>query len=462
MAKRTSAYICNSCGAQSPKWQGRCPDCGEWNSFSEERLKTALPNEQNGRRKSLAEEGVKASSPQLVCDIEVEHLVRVQSGIGEFDRVLGGGVVPGSLTLIGGEPGIGKSTLSLQASGEFAKAGASVLYVSGEESASQIKMRAERLGITSEKLYIYAENDCERIIAEIKRLTPFLVVIDSIQTVYSPLLQSIPGSIGQVRDAASQFMYLAKATGTSILLIGHVNKEGSLAGPKVLEHIVDTVLSFEGERGNTFRIVRAIKNRFGSTNELGIFEMQQDGICEVLNPSELFISGVSENVSGYALTVTVEGTRPFLIEVQALVSNFSGFGSPRRMANGIEQNRLAIIIAILEKRAGMQLATQDVYLNVSGGVKLSETAVDLAVAAAMISSIRSIPLPASSIFIGEVGLAGEVRGVSQTEQRLKEATKLGYTNAIIPKQAGKKKPAFPKGIQIIEVADIEALIEEIC
>ncbi len=458
MAKRNSAYICNSCGAQSPKWQGRCPDCGEWNSFSEERLPLSASQDKDGRRRSLAEEGVKSPSPQPVSDIEVEHIIRVQSGIGEFDRVLGGGIVPGSLTLIGGDPGIGKSTLSLQASGELAKTGAVVLYVSGEESASQIKMRAERLGITSEKLYLFAENDCDRIIAEIKRLKPFFVVIDSVQTVYSPLLQSIPGSITQVRDAASQFMYLAKSTGISILLIGHVNKEGSIAGPKVLEHIVDTVLSFEGERGNSFRIVRAIKNRFGSTNELGIFEMKQEGICEVLNPSELFISGVSENVSGYALTVTMEGTRPFLIEVQALISNFSGFGSPRRMANGIEQNRLAIIIAILEKRAGMQLATQDVYLNVAGGVKLTETAVDLAVTAAMISSIRNIPLPASTIFIGEVGLAGEVRGVSQTEQRLNEAVKLGYTKAVIPAQTGKNTISRPEGMDVTEVENIEALI----
>ncbi|MBF0275221.1 MAG: DNA repair protein RadA [Nitrospinae bacterium] len=452
MAKKNSVYVCQSCGVQSPKWQGKCADCGAWNSFLEEEVvKTGKGNP------IISGTGLK---PLPISEIEIQKLVREQCGIAEYDRVLGGGMVPGSLILIGGDPGIGKSTLMLQTSGKYAEKGHKVLYVSGEESASQIKLRAQRLGVHSDNLYIYSETALETICSEIKKLNPFFVVIDSIQTIFSSSVQSIPGSLTQVRESASAFMRLSKNLNISIVLIGHVTKEGAIAGPKVLEHTVDTVLYFEGERGNSYRIVRAIKNRFGPTNELGIFEMLNEGISEVSNPSELFLSDIREQVSGYAVTVTMEGTRPFLIEIQSLITSSSGFGSPRRMANGVDSNRLSIIIAILEKRAGLHINTEDIFVNVVGGVKLNETAVDLAIVAAMVSSFQNKPINDTTIFIGEVGLAGETRQVSQLETRLKEAVKLGFKRAVIPKSSSKIKKSI-KNLEIIEVKNIRELMDEV-
>ena len=454
MVKTLSTFVCQSCGGKSPKWQGRCPDCGDWNSFLEEKV---VKNKKEGIAPIAHSSTTK---PTPVPDIQVQNLVREKCGVQEYDRVLGGGLVPGSLILIGGDPGIGKSTLMLQVSGKYAETGKKVLYVSGEESATQIKIRAERLGISSRNLYIYTENSLESICNEIKKLEPFIVIIDSIQTIYSATIQSIPGSLSQVRESASEFMYLAKRTGISIVLIGHVTKDGAIAGPKVLEHTVDTVLYFEGERGHAFRIIRAIKNRFGSTNELGIFEMRDSGISEVTNPSELFLSDIRDKVAGYSVTVTMEGTRPFLIEIQSLITASSGFGAPRRMANGVDSNRLSIIIAILEKRAGLHLASEDIFVNVVGGVKLTETAVDLAIVAAMVSSVKNQPLDESTVFIGEVGLAGEVRSITQAETRINEAVKLGFKRAVIPKVADEILKKY-KNIEIVTVKNIIELVDEL-
>ena len=426
MKSPKSVFVCQECGAQSPKWMGRCVECGAWNSLVEECA--AEPSPANGHR--YASLGA-AGSAKLYSEVETAHALRLSTGIGEFDRVLGGGVVPGSLVLLGGEPGIGKSTLLLQAAGHFAREVGPVLYASGEESEHQIKSRGDRLGIGATPLYLLSETCIERILEEIARLKPALVIIDSIQTVFSIKFQSAPGSIGQVREAATQFLFAAKGQNIPTVLVGHVTKDGSLAGPKVLEHVVDTVLYFEGERHHSHRVVRAVKNRFGAVSELGVFEMTGAGLRPVPNPSKLFLSERASGTPGSAVLCCVEGSRPILVEVQALVST-STYGNARRMAIGIDQNRLSLLLAVLEKRAGLSLAGDDVYVNIAGGMSVDEPAADLSVAAAVASSVRNRGLaPATAVF-GEIGLSGEIRGISQAPLRIREAVQMGFTRIVMP------------------------------
>ena len=421
-----TVFICQDCGAQAPKWMGRCADCGAWNSLVEERV--TEPTAADGHR--YASLGA-ASSAKLYSEVETANALRLSTGIGEFDRVLGGGVVPGSLVLLGGEPGIGKSTLLLQAAGHFAREVGPVLYASGEESEHQIKSRGDRLGIGAAPLYLLSETCIERILEEIARLRPALVVIDSIQTVFSIKFQSAPGSIGQVREAATQFLFAAKGQNIPTVLVGHVTKDGSLAGPKVLEHVVDTVLYFEGERHHSHRVVRAVKNRFGAVSELGVFEMTGAGLRPIPNPSKLFLSERASGTPGSAVLCCVEGSRPILVEVQALVST-STYGNARRMAIGIDQNRVSLLLAVLEKRAGLSLAGDDVYVNIAGGMSVEEPAADLSVAAAVASSVRNRGLsPATAVF-GEVGLSGEIRGIPQAPLRIREAVQMGFTRVVLP------------------------------
>jgi DNA repair protein RadA/Sms len=419
-------FTCQECGAQAPKWLGRCPECGAWNSFSEERASSTAPAAATNRYALRA-----SSAAVLYADIESSDADRLSTGIDEFDRVLGGGVVPGSLVLLGGEPGIGKSTLLLQAAAHFARDVGPVLYASGEESEHQIKSRGERLGIGTAPLYLLAETCIERILEEIARLKPALVIVDSVQTVFSIKFQSAPGTIGQVREAATQFLFAAKGQNIPTILVGHVTKDGSLAGPKVLEHVVDTVLYFEGERHHAHRVVRAVKNRFGAASELGVFEMTGAGLKPVPNPSRLFLSERASGTPGSAVLCCVEGSRPILVEVQALVST-SLYGNARRMAIGIDQNRLALLLAVLEKRAGLMLAGDDVYVNVAGGMTVGEPAADLAVVAAVASSLRNRSLAPDTAVFGEVGLSGEVRGVPQAVARVREAAQMGFTRLIAP------------------------------
>jgi DNA repair protein RadA/Sms len=419
-------FVCQECGAQAPKWMGRCAECGGWNTLVEERAVEAgaAPTSR------YAQLGASASAT-LYADVETTNAVRLSTGIGEFDRVLGGGVVPGSLVLLGGEPGIGKSTLLLQAAAHFARAVGPVLYASGEESEHQVKNRGERLGVGEAPLYLLAETCLERILEEVARLKPALLVVDSIQTVWSSKFQSAPGSVGQVREAATQFLFAAKGQNIPTILVGHVTKDGALAGPKVLEHVVDTVLSFEGERHHSHRVVRAVKNRFGAISELGVFEMTGTGLRPVPNPSTLFLSERASGVPGSSVLCCVEGTRPFLVEVQALVST-SAYGSARRMAVGIDQSRLSMLLAVLEKRAGLSLAGDDVYLNIAGGMTVEEPAADLSVIAAVASSMRNRGLAPSTAVFGEVGLSGEVRGVPQAPLRIREASQMGFTRVVLP------------------------------
>ncbi len=421
-------FVCQECGAQSQKWLGKCPDCGAWNSYVEERPVETAPEAATGHRYAGAGAG---SLARLYAEIETASTARLSSGIGEFDRVLGGGIVPGSLVLLGGEPGIGKSTLLLQVAGHFANAIGPVLYASGEESEHQIKSRGERLGIGHAPLYLLAETCIERILEEIARLRPALVIVDSIQTVFSLRFQSAPGSIGQVREAATQFLFAAKGQNIPTVLVGHVTKDGALAGPKVLEHVVDTVLSFEGERHHAQRVIRAVKNRFGAVSELGVFEMTGAGLRPVPNPSALFLAERPANTPGSAVLCCVEGSRPILVEVQALVST-STFGNARRMAVGVDQSRLSILLAVLEKRAGLNLVGDDVYVNIAGGMSIDEPAADLGVVSAIASSVRNrVVAPGTAIF-GEVGLGGEVRGVAQATLRVREAAQMGFLRCILP------------------------------
>jgi DNA repair protein RadA/Sms len=419
-------FACQDCGAQSPKWLGRCPECGAWNSMSEERASEAVPAPAANRYAQRATSGA-----TLYAEVETANAVRLSTGIGEFDRVLGGGIVPGSLVLLGGEPGIGKSTLLLQAAAHFAREGGPVLYASGEESEHQIKSRGDRLGVGAAPLYLMAETCIERILEEIARLKPALVVIDSVQTVFSIKFQSAPGTIGQVREAATQFLFAAKGQNIPTVLVGHVTKDGNLAGPKVLEHVVDTVLYFEGERHHAHRVVRAVKNRFGAVSELGVFEMTGAGLIPIPNPSKLFLSERASGTPGSAVLCCVEGSRPILVEVQALVST-STYGNARRMALGIDQSRLSLLLAVLEKRAGLALAGDDVYVNVAGGMSVEEPAADLSVLAAVASSVRNRGLSPSTAIFGEVGLSGEIRGVPQAALRIREAAQMGFTRLIIP------------------------------
>jgi len=427
--KQKTVFVCQECGAQSPKWLGRCGDCGAWNSFVEERPQPESAGSGAAvHRYALA--GA-AGSARLYADIAIEQHPRTTTGIDEFDRVLGGGVVPGSLVLLGGEPGIGKSTLLLQAAANVARSIGPVLYSSGEESEHQIKSRGERVGVGNAPLYLLAETCLERILDEIARIRPALVIVDSVQTIFSLKFQSAPGSIGQVREAATQLLFTAKGQNIPTFLVGHVTKDGSLAGPKALEHVVDTVLYFEGERHHSHRIVRAVKNRFGAISELGVFEMTSGGLRPVPNPSRMFLAQRPTNAPGSVVLCSIEGSRPILMEVQALVSS-STYGTARRMASGIDQQRLSLLLAVLEKRAGLNLIGDDVFVNVAGGMTVDEPASDLGVLAAIASSVRNRVIPPTVAMFGEVGLAGEVRGITQSVLRVREAAQLGFRRCIMP------------------------------
>ena len=449
MKHAKSVFACTHCGCQSPKWLGRCPDCGAWNSLIEEHPAPAI--EARGAAPALGGRG-----SRLYQDVEVDVAQRISTGISEFDRVLGGGIVPGSLVLLGGEPGIGKSTLLLQAAANLAATVGPVLYCSGEESEHQIKLRGERLGVGRTPLYLLAETCVERLIEEIDRLKPAIVIVDSIQTVFSTKMQSAPGSVAQVRQAATDLLFTAKSRNLPVILVGHVTKDGSLAGPKVLEHVVDTVLYFEGHHQQTHRVVRAVKNRFGAVSELGVFEMTAGGLRPVANPSALFLAERPTNVPGSAVLCTIEGSRPILVEVQALVSA-STFGNPRRTASGLDPNRLSLLLAVLDKRAGLNLSTDDVFVNVAGGMTLDEPAADLAVIAAVASSLRNRPIPPDVVVFGEIGLAGEVRAASQAALRVREAKQIGFRRCLLPDRSLAPGDA-PEGLEIVGVRSVgEAL-----
>ncbi len=426
--KTKTTFICSECGYKSPKWLGKCPGCNQWNTFQETLEQTVKSVDS-----PVSSTVVSAKMPQKINEVKVGYETRYETGFKELDRVLGGGIVEGSLILVGGDPGIGKSTILLQIcqkAGENRK----ILYISGEESEGQIKLRAKRLGVTTDNLYLVSETEVETVIECINTVKPDIVIIDSIQTMHRSDIASAAGSVPQVREATNAFMHIAKSAGISMFIVGHVTKDGALAGPRVLEHIVDCVLYFEGDRQNTFRILRAVKNRFGSTNEIGVFEMRENGLCEVENPSMMLLEGRSENISGSSVVCTMEGTRGVMAEIQALVTP-TGFGNPRRMTNGIDINRVLLLIAVLEKRARMNLSNSDVYINVAGGLRIDERAVDLGVCAAIATSQMDVSLPSDMMFIGEVGLGGELRSVSQLEKRLSEASKLGFKTAIVPKMS---------------------------
>ena len=424
-AKTKTQFVCQQCGSVQLKWMGRCPDCGEWNSFVE-------VVEERAGHKDRSGSGLPRAAPIKLSDIQTDRADRIPMAMQEFSRVLGGGIVPGCLVLVSGDPGIGKSTLLMQVAVQIAEAHGPVLYVSGEESAQQIKMRAERLGGGDSSLYLLTETDLDEIVLHIAQLKPRLAIIDSIQTMQVNELTSAPGSISQVRECASRLQAIAKSSGTSVFIVGHVTKSGSIAGPKVLEHIVDTVLYLEGDRFHTYRLLRSIKNRFGATDEVGVFEMRGTGMAEVANPSEAFLAERLPNAPGSAIAVTLEGTRPLLVEVQALCST-SAFGLPRRTANGLDMNRLLLIAAVLSKRIGLKLGDQDVFANVIGGLHVGEPAADLAVACAITSSMRDVPVATDMAIIGEVGLSGELRTVGQLAARLNEAAKLGFARVLMPK-----------------------------
>lgn len=424
MAKERIVYACQSCGFQSPRWLGKCPDCNQWNSLVEERSAALAP----ARRGTP---GDSKARPTSIADISTAEERRTASGIGEFDRVLGGGLVPGSVILIGGDPGIGKSTLLLQAFAALGRMALTCLYVSGEESERQIKMRAERLRVDSPGLLILSETSLEAILEQVKKTQPSVLVIDSIQTIFSSSIPSAPGSIGQVRECSGALVMMAKKGGVAVFLVGHVTKDGAIAGPRILEHMVDTVLYFEGEREHQFRILRAVKNRFGSTNEIGVFEMGEGGLVEVNNPSEIFLMERPLQVPGSVVVCSMEGTRPILVELQALVSP-SFLAVPRRTAIGVDHNRLALLVAVLEKKVGIRLFNQDIFVNVAGGVRVDEPAVDLGIVAAAASSYQEKAIDPKTVVFGEVGLAGEIRGISQAEARVKEAGKLGFRRCILP------------------------------
>lgn len=454
-------YVCQSCGHQSRKWLGRCPDCGEWNSLVEERV----IGHQGSKNSSLAATALtsalrlrKADSISY-ADVESQDEARISSGIAEFDRVLGGGIVAGSLILIGGEPGIGKSTLLLQVADCLSHEGLSVLYISGEESERQIKMRGERLHIIAQNLLILPETNLDQIFEEIKRIRPAAVIVDSIQTVFSPGIESAPGSISQIRGAASQFLLVAKSTGVPFFLIGHINKDGAIAGPKALEHIVDTVLYFEGERHQNHRIVRATKNRYGAANELGVFEMTGEGLCPVANPSQMFLHERPTNVAGSVVTACIEGTRPVLVEIQALVSG-TKYGTGKRMTQGFDAGRVALLIAMLEKRVGFHLLEDDIFVNVVGGLEVNEPAADLGVVAAIASSFKNLTLDQHTAVCGEIGLTGEIRSVNQSALRAREAQALGFSKIVLPRSNASALQKLT-GLRVVGVASVEEALDEL-
>ncbi|MFZ5646377.1 MAG: DNA repair protein RadA [Bacillota bacterium] len=441
-------FACKECGYISPRWLGRCPDCGEWNSMVEE----------NAGRFHSPDKKENFSAARPISLIPVTEEERFPTGIQELDRVLGGGVVPGSLILLGGDPGIGKSTLLMQAASHVSRAGRKVLYVTAEESAQQVKIRASRLKIGDVPLYLLSETDIDAVESNIRNVAPELVILDSIQAVFKPDLSSSPGGVGQVRECAAQMIRIAKTEGIAVFMVGHVTKEGALAGPRVLEHMVDTVLYFEGERHQSFRILRGVKNRFGSTNEIGIFQMENDGLKEVSNPSELFMINGRSGVAGSVVVSTMEGTRPLLVEIQALVCP-TGYGTPRRMTAGVDYNRVSLILAVLEKRVGLHLSGQDAYVNAVGGVRLDEPAADLGIALALASSFREVPLAGGLAAVGEVGLTGEIRPVPQLEKRVNEAARLGFSICVVPR--GSSLPlVVDGGMRVVEVETLEQAIEE--
>lgn len=453
MAKQKNIFTCSFCGFQSPKWLGKCPDCDQWNTFYEE-----LQKETSKRSQFEFDAGAR-QGPIALPTITTAQDDRIPTGIGELDRVLGGGLVQGAVILIGGDPGIGKSTLVLQALTSLACSGIHALYVSGEESLRQLRMRAERLGSLPENLFILAETSLETIIEHIREFKPKILVIDSVQTIYTGELESAPGSVSQLRETSARLISLAKQSETATFLVGHVTKEGAIAGPRVLEHMVDTVLYFEGDRGHSYRILRAVKNRFGSTDEIGVFEMGSSGLMEVASPSELFISERPENAPGSTVVPSIEGTRPILVEVQALTAP-TPLAMPRRTAIGIDQNRTSVLVAVLEKKLGMTLFNQDIFLNVAGGIRLNEPGVDLGIITSIVSSKLEKPMPANTVVCGEVGLTGEVRAISQITPRIKEAERLGFSQCILPEKNIKNHPASAK-IKLVGVKSVQEAIEHL-
>lgn len=449
MAKVKSVYVCQSCGANSPKWIGKCPSCNEWNTYTEELKSVSSKTPAVSSNRSLG------NKPVQLHQVQESQLERLSTNITEFNRVLGGGIVPGSVTLIGGEPGIGKSTLLLQVAQSLNK---KVLYVSGEESAEQIKLRANRLKTVNEDLYFLAEVVTESIVNHSKKLLPDILIIDSVQTLKTEYIESSPGTVSQIRESATQLLYYAKENSVPVILVGHITKEGSLAGPKVLEHVVDTVLQFEGDNNYNYRILRSNKNRFGSTSEIGIFEMQQSGLREVPNPSEFLLSNNTEQFSGIATCAAIEGIRPLIIEVQALVSS-AVYGTPQRSATGFDTKRLNMLLAVLEKRVGFRLSTKDVFLNIAGGLKVTDTAIDLAVICAILSSDVDRIITNGTCFVGEIGLSGEIRPTSRIEQRIIEAEKLGYKKIFIPKQNQEFRPTSK--IKVVQVEKLEQVFSQL-
>ncbi len=448
MAKVKKAYFCRNCGYEAAKWIGRCPSCGEWNTFTEE----VIAKESTDKAAALMR--LPRSHPQTIDQIEDREHRRIDLGNKEVNRVLGGGLVPGSLILLGGEPGIGKSTLSLQIA--LAPHGLKVLYVSGEESPQQIKMRASRIGSAGDNCLVYSETLLENIVAQIEELHPDIVIIDSIQTVYTDIIDSSAGSVSQIRECAATLLKYAKGSGTSIFIIGHITKDGNIAGPKILEHIVDVVLQFEGDGNNVYRILRGIKNRFGATFEIGVFEMRQEGLVEVDNPSKILLSHYDTPLSGIAVGAAVDGIRPYLIETQALVCN-AAYGTPQRSTTGYDARRMNMLLAVLEKRVGMKMFTKDVFLNFAGGFKIADTGLDLAVVAAVISSYFDRPLAEGVCCAGEIGLSGEVRPAPRSEQRIAEAARLGFRRIVVSGYLHKDMPRPPKGIEVVYVSRIDEL-----
>ena len=450
MAKdKKSVYFCQECGYESPKWMGQCPQCRSWNTMVEEQVSTG---------KSAGGKTARTSRPVSLSEVSFEEDNRLSTGIGELDRVLGGGIVKGALMLVGGDPGIGKSTLMLQLCRKISETGMNVLYVSGEESLRQIKMRAERIGRFSDSLKLMCETDIDHIISDVEKEQPSLLIIDSIQTMFTQEASSSPGSVSQVRETTGKLLKLAKTSQIPVFIIGHVTKEGTVAGPRVLEHMVDTVLYFEGDGHASYRILRAVKNRFGPANEIGVFEMRSDGLAEVLNPSEYMLEGRPTEASGSVVACSMEGSRPVMIEIQALVSK-TNFGYPRRTANGTDYNRVNLLMAVLEKRGRMNLSQCDAYINITGGIRMTEPAVDLGIIMAIISSYKDIPVDSKTVVFGEVGLSGEIRSVSMAVQRIKEAAKLGFETVILPSSCMRAvKKDVPDGIKLVPVREIRDLM----
>lgn len=454
--KNKTVYVCSECDYQSAKWLGRCPSCGAWNTMSEETYEAPAVQETKSARRNMLVRADAESAPVVLGGSDVPDYLRSGTGIAEFDRVLGGGLVAGSVILLSGEPGIGKSTLLLQICAAISS-DKTVLYVSGEESAAQISMRARRLNIQSKNIFLLTETNVEKTLAHAEKIKPDIIVVDSIQTMYHTESASIPGSSTQIRECASMFINTAKTDGTSVILVGHVTKEGSIAGPKVLEHMVDTVLYFEGEQRQNCRLIRAIKNRFGSTNEIGVFEMTDTGLREVENPSAMLLADRPKGVSGNCAVCVIEGTRPLIAEIQALATA-TVFPSPRRTSTGIDYNRSALILAVLEKRLGLRFSSNDIYLNVIGGIRIEETASDVGMALALISTIRDIPVPDDLVCIGELGLSGEVRAVSRIEGRVSEAARLGFSKIVLPSRCASSIKKIPDGVELVPIKNVFDLL----